>query len=326
MMVSEIAEWLRRQLDDATYDLLVYEIIRRAASAPFIIPAESHTANSFLPYNGLSSYPQFPANNLNVTRAPELLIDRLVHGIDNISLTGHGRGYTDGYLAPAYDYAAWGEPYYEPESFRAAAANRQDSDETNDPELTGQASASGMVSPTEMPVPVQDLPLPAPVRDDDAAPYGAHTTVEPLEQGEYRAIQAVRGTRAGPIHFNGGQGVTFGTLDTLESGNAPAFHPKSSLGVKPSMRFELPHFAEYKCSTQVPVRRGPGKNGSPVTVRAMAQLTFKELRKLMDHAAEGGQPLMHKGRVVRLDEIVLLRIEHVSQGTLQPILGIQSGG
>lgn len=31
----------------------------------------------------------------------------------------------------------------------------------------------------------------------------------------------------------------------------------------------------------MPVRRGPGKDGIPVTVRAMAQLAFKELEKLM---------------------------------------------
>ncbi len=44
------------------------------------------------------------------------------------------------------------------------------------------------------------------------------------------------------------------------------------------------------------------------------------------HAAEVGEPLTHKGHVVRLDEIVLLRIEHVSRGSLQPILGICCDG
>ncbi len=82
-----------------------------------------------------------------------------------------------------------------------------------------------------------DVPLPAPAHSDGAAPYGARTTVEPLDQGEYPEVQAVRGIKAGPIHFNGGQGVTLSTLDTLDNGDAPAFNRASSLGVKPSMRF-----------------------------------------------------------------------------------------
>ncbi len=80
--------------------------IRRAAFAPFTIPAENHTAPSFMAYNdnGVSFTPHFPVNNM--THASEPLIDRLVHGFNNIYITGHGRGpgYTDpGYLAPAYD-------------------------------------------------------------------------------------------------------------------------------------------------------------------------------------------------------------------------------
>ena len=36
-------------------------------------------------------------------------------------------------------------------------------------------------------------------------------------------------------------------------------------------------------------------------------------------------PLFHNGRPVDVDEIVLVRIEHVSKGSFQPILATRSG-
>ena len=41
-----------------------------------------------------------------------------------------------------------------------------------------------------------------------------------------------------------------------------------------------------------------------------------------DHAKGIGDPLRYRGLVVPFDKIVLLRIEHVSTGSLHPILGV----
>ena len=69
---------------------------------------------------------------------------------------------------------------------------------------------------------------------------------EPVDQVEYQGKQPVRGTPAGPIFFNDGNGVPLGDLGLLLDGDDDAFDPAASLGMKASVRFGvsalLPHF------------------------------------------------------------------------------------
>ncbi|KAM5543999.1 hypothetical protein V8D89_002616 [Ganoderma adspersum] len=155
-------------------------------------------------------------------------------------------------------------------------------------------------------------------------PVPSISVVEHLEQGTYQYKQVVEGTAAGPIHFNAGLGVCYGALDALADGAEPAFSSAASIGVKASLRFELPQ----QSMPQVRVRRGGGKGreGRPITLREMGERVFDELKKLMDRAEDGGKPLQHQGSVVDIERVVLLRVDHISRGSIQPILGIRKNG
>ncbi|KAI1784440.1 hypothetical protein LXA43DRAFT_1066760 [Ganoderma leucocontextum] len=143
-------------------------------------------------------------------------------------------------------------------------------------------------------------------------PVPSISVIEHLEQGTYPRKQLVKGTPAGPIYFNGGLGVSSGAA--------------ASIGVKASIRFELPQFPGH--SMQVRVRHGDGKGreGRPITLREMAETVFDELKKLMDHAEKRGDSLRHRGSAVDVERAVLLRVDHISKGSIQPILGIRSNG
>ncbi|KAI0692926.1 hypothetical protein C8T65DRAFT_668919 [Cerioporus squamosus] len=153
------------------------------------------------------------------------------------------------------------------------------------------------------------------------APSPGHG-VQLLEQGTYHATQPIKGLSAGPMLFNRGTGVPLSAIGTLSNGDMPAFDCAASIGVKSSMRFELSGLTDH--STQVRVRCG--KAGEPVTLRRMAELVREQFGKLMNHAESVGKPLRYRGRVVPFEKIVLLRIEHVSKGSIQPILGIWDDG
>ena len=65
------------------------------------------------------------------------------------------------------------------------------------------------------------------------------SVIEHLEQGTYPWKQPVRGTPAGPVHFNESLGVSLGSLATLANSNEPAFDAATSIGEKASVRFEV---------------------------------------------------------------------------------------
>ena len=45
-----------------------------------------------------------------------------------------------------------------------------------------------------------------------------------------------------------------------------------------------------------------------------------------DHAEMSGDPLRHRESIVDIERVVLLRVDHVSKGSIQPILGIRKNG
>ncbi|PIL26937.1 hypothetical protein GSI_10075 [Ganoderma sinense ZZ0214-1] len=156
------------------------------------------------------------------------------------------------------------------------------------------------------------------------SPVPSISIIEHLEQGTYQYKQLVEGTPAGPIHFNAGLGVCYGSLDALANGDDPAFSPSASIGVKASIRFELLQLPRQEMR-QVRVRHGGGRGreGRPITIREMGERVFDELKKLMDHAESRGDPLRHRGSVIDIERVVLLRVDHISKGSIQPILGIR---
>ncbi|KAI0748944.1 hypothetical protein C8Q74DRAFT_380944 [Fomes fomentarius] len=301
---SFIEEYLRMMLGDEmlvqiVYHKLMTEILRSSVS--MMQP----------PLSGGLYEPAY-GSALSAPTRPAPSLDMLVNDMRNVSITG-SRGYPD--------------PYYETGMYNPDACY------IPDPLATANAQRANVYTGSQDPSPP---PLPGPTEEALAPTSAPHASrirvVDSLHQDTYPAKQPVDGIPAGPIRFNGEHGVTLSTLDALVNGTSPAFDHASSIGVKASMRFQLIRCPARRCpahGTQVRVRHDPvrGKQyGLPVTVRAMGQLVFDELKKLLHHAAEVGEPLMHKGRLVRLDEVVLLRIEHVSRGSLQPILGICCAG
>ncbi len=91
------------------------------------------------------------------------------------------------------------------------------------------------------------------------------------------------------------------------------------------------------------VRHG-GKAGEPVTLRRVAELVREQLQNLMvsseafrnfvlacslisqNHAESVGKPLRYRGCLVPFGKIVLLRVDHVSKGSIQPMLGVFDDG
>ena len=45
-----------------------------------------------------------------------------------------------------------------------------------------------------------------------------------------------------------------------------------------------------------------------------------------DHAERSGDPLRHGESIVDIERVVLLRLDQVSKGSIQPILGIRKNG
>ncbi|TBU54296.1 hypothetical protein BD310DRAFT_828303 [Dichomitus squalens] len=152
------------------------------------------------------------------------------------------------------------------------------------------------------------------------------SVIEHLEQGTYSRKQAVKGIPAGPIYFNGENGVLLATLEPLVDGEKPAFNPNASIGVKASIRFELPQFPGHTMQVRVRHGDGQGRPAQPITLRELAATVGLELKKLMVHGAKKGEPLKQGGSEVDFDKVVLLRIEHISRGSFQPIIGIRSNG
>ncbi|KAI0746217.1 hypothetical protein C8Q80DRAFT_1173869 [Daedaleopsis nitida] len=147
--------------------------------------------------------------------------------------------------------------------------------------------------------------------------------VDRLEQRVYIAQQRIEGTPVGPIYFNGDAGVLQSELDSLVNGDAPAFDRKASIGAKPSVHFGLVQYP--RASSQVWIRCG--KDGRPITLRKLAERVFTALAKLINNASdEVGSPLRHKGRMDDAKDIVLLRLEHVSKGSMQAVLGVRCAG
>ena len=56
----------------------------------------------------------------------------------------------------------------------------------------------------------------------------------------------------------------------------------------------------------------------------LLSLTLHAIRFYLRRQAQHG-PLLHNGRHVDVNDIVLVRIEHVSKGSFQPILATWSG-
>nr|VWO94746.1 ESAT-6 secretion machinery protein EssB [Ganoderma boninense] len=174
---------------------------------------------------------------------------------------------------------------------------------------------------------------PLPSRTHSSTPV-----IEPLAQGTYASKQRVKGTPAGPVYFNKGLGVSLGSLARLRDANEPAFDTAADIGEKASIRFErgrddriadeiLYQLLELRERySQVRVRHGDkkGRGGSrPITMREMADVVFGELRELMEHVKKLGTPLRHRGDVIDIERVVLLHVNHISKGSLQPILGIR---
>ncbi|PIL26943.1 hypothetical protein GSI_10081 [Ganoderma sinense ZZ0214-1] len=150
--------------------------------------------------------------------------------------------------------------------------------------------------------------------------------VEHLEQGANPCKQSVKGTPASSVCFNDWLGVSLGLLATLENGWEPAFDVAANTGENVSIRFKFSQFPGR--SIQVRGCHGDNKrrDGRRITVREMRDMAFDVLKKLMDHGKVIGTPLQHRGDVVDIERVVLLRVDQVFKGSIQPILGIRSNG
>ncbi|KAH9913691.1 uncharacterized protein BXZ73DRAFT_106870 [Epithele typhae] len=101
---------------------------------------------------------------------------------------------------------------------------------------------------------------------------------------------------------------------------ALAFEPGASVGERPTILFNFRHldFKDPAQSRQRRVRHNGHKDGRPCTRYELAQVVSKQLLKVPGF---GGLHISIDGLAVPQENIVLLRVDHVSQGTLQPILG-----
>ena len=70
-----------------------------------------------------------------------------------------------------------------------------------------------------------------------------------MAQGHYHGRFSEHDVIAGPIPFNGGNGVILGDLAALENSNDAAFPPEASTGVKASIRFLVSIFIFFLSTT-----------------------------------------------------------------------------
>ncbi|KAI0746216.1 hypothetical protein C8Q80DRAFT_760019 [Daedaleopsis nitida] len=332
IMGAHPMQWANELLTNITDEQLLCEMIRRRnALARLLILHEAFISTPYSSYQPLYSSPLFaaPVPAQSYPRAHQWggptynPFDTLVTGMQNVSIAGTSEDYTsldDERLATPGQLSAdvnaniaWpGSANYAQD--QGTLGIPPPSLSVDDPVNTSQGIDHSLLAPTPY--------------SSDPLPYPASTTsrtFEYLEQGTYQSKQPVGRVSAGPIYFNGLHGVLLAGLDSLASGDAPAFPGTACIGVKASIRFQFTQFPTY--SAQARIRHGvKGRDGRPFTSREMGELVFKELKKLMDHASETGRPLLHKGGVVDLNRVLLLRIEHVSNGSLQAILGIRCAG
>ncbi|PIL25500.1 hypothetical protein GSI_13391 [Ganoderma sinense ZZ0214-1] len=132
-------------------------------------------------------------------------------------------------------------------------------------------------------------------------------------------LQEVRYTTLGSdsctIHFGRqGEGIPLSAVNTLDD-HSFAFEQGSSLNIKASLRFRFRYWLNISelgdhvdRRKQVNIRHS-NKEGPPISLRAMARLVLSELMAEMVSFP--------------IDDLVLIRVERVKFGTLQPIFRLR---
>ncbi|KAM5544442.1 hypothetical protein V8D89_002102 [Ganoderma adspersum] len=123
-----------------------------------------------------------------------------------------------------------------------------------------------------------------------------------------------------------GDGIPLTAIETLDDEQL-SFEQDVSLGIKALIRFKFKYWQNIAAlreyvdkRPQVGIRHG--KDKTPISLREMARLVFSELREEMNTMAELKSPLCHGDLPVRIEDLVLLRIERIKSGTLQPTLAL----
>ncbi|KAI1784682.1 hypothetical protein LXA43DRAFT_1121500 [Ganoderma leucocontextum] len=150
------------------------------------------------------------------------------------------------------------------------------------------------------------------------APAGNHVVDNELQEVRHANLGCT-------IYFDQqGNGIPLTAVNTLDE-ELLAFEQDVSLGIKASIRFKfkywqsIPDLREHvDRRKQVNIRHG-SKDGTPISLRVMARLVLSELQAEMKTMADLNYPLRHGGVPVRVEELVLVRIERIKFGTLQPV-------
>ncbi|KAI0694999.1 hypothetical protein C8T65DRAFT_744209 [Cerioporus squamosus] len=108
----------------------------------------------------------------------------------------------------------------------------------------------------------------------------------------------------------------------LADSNRGAWPANSSFEVpqKLAIVFCFPGYAKY--SRQVNVLRCVRTRPLPQTRSKLAHIIAEEMQTFLTLAHSSGKPLVHSGRQLGLDDLVLLDIQHISRGSLQPTIGV----
>ncbi|KAM5537426.1 hypothetical protein V8D89_008945 [Ganoderma adspersum] len=156
----------------------------------------------------------------------------------------------------------------------------------------------------------------------DLAEAEGTTRPDTIPQVTYRPQGSKRFPSATPIVLGG---ITIGDalhnqLNCLADFEKPAFHSGGiEVSQKMSVRIHIPEHAAYH--RQVNVLRSKGR----VPTRGeLAANIAKDVNRFLERERQAGNPVRYNGRELTASNVLLLGVQQVSQGSLQPELGIVS--
>ncbi|TFK89319.1 hypothetical protein K466DRAFT_597906 [Polyporus arcularius HHB13444] len=173
--------------------------------------------------------------------------------------------------------------------------------------------ASGLLQGTR-PL-AHDFPVSVPSQDN---------VYEELRQSLYDRGLTSEAFRLPEMLFHG-----FGLGDALRNDfHRLADHDRGAWPANPT--FEVPQklaivfcFPGYKKhSRQVNVLRHVRGGTLPQTRSKLAHIIAEEMHTFLTRSRQSGQPLVHGNRELDVDDLVLLDIQHISKGSLQPTIGV----
>ncbi|KAI0723625.1 hypothetical protein C8Q76DRAFT_723479 [Earliella scabrosa] len=154
------------------------------------------------------------------------------------------------------------------------------------------------------------------------AANGLSPTITLLPQDPYQEHCTRRTTTlSGPIEF-GHMSLLDATqtrLDDYPDRGRPAFSPDIQIGQKMSVRLQFDGHRPY--TRQINVGRIKRTRRS-LTRGELATLVAKEIVRFIDKEKQYGTPLRLLEREVSSADLVLVKVRHVSRGSIQPEIGL----